>query len=136
MKLVVTKVFNHFPQLVGVMRMRAGAAVRKTTFEVSRNVKQSMGEPKTGREYPRGGGKTHTASAPGEAPAIDYGTLINSIGEEFPTDLTGISFTSVDYSVPLEFGSVKMAPRPAWIPAAEKAWPGFLAAMERLISGG
>ncbi len=133
MKLIVKKEFDHFPALAGEMRIKAGLAVVKTTLDISRRVKMAMGEPKSGREYPRPGGKVHRASAPGEAPAIDYGTLINSIAEEFPGDLKGISFTSVPYSVPLEFGTSKTTARPAWIPAAEAAWPGFLAALQNLV---
>jgi len=135
MKLVVQKKFNYFPALRGQLRTQAGLAVKKTSFEVERRIKMAMGGPKSGREYPRGGGKTHVASAPGEAPAIDYGTLINSIAVEFPSDTQGIVFSSVPYSVYLEFGTGRMAARPAWIPAAEGAWPGFLAAMERLSLG-
>jgi hypothetical protein len=133
MKLVVKKVYNHFPALTGEMREKAGLAIRRTAFDIEARIKQSMGPPKTGREYPRPGGKIHIASAPGEAPAIDYGTLINSITTEFPQELTGIVYSSVPYSVYLEFGSVKLAPRPAWVPAAEAAWPDFLAAMDKLL---
>jgi hypothetical protein len=133
MKLVVKRVYNNFPALQGQMREKAGLAIKKTCFDIEARIKTSMGPPKTGREYPRPGGKIHVASAPGEAPAIDYGTLINSITTEFPTDLSGIVFSSVPYSAGLEFGTAKVAPRPAWVPAAEASWPSFLAAMERLI---
>lgn len=133
MKLVVQKVFDDFPALKGKVRLKASLVVHKTTFDITRRMKMAMGEPKSGREYPRGGGKVHIASAPGEAPAIDYGTLINSITEDFPTDLTGITYSSVPYSVYLEFGTHKIAPRPAWIPAAEAAWPGFLSALQKIM---
>lgn len=133
MKLVYQKKFNHFPALIGKMRPVASLGVHKTTFEIERGVKMSMGGPRSGREYPRPGGRMHIASAPGEPPAIDYGTLVNDISSEFPSDLEGIVFSSLPYSFYLEFGTGKIAPRPAWIPAAEAAWPGFLIAMRKLI---
>lgn len=46
--------------------------------DVRRRIVVSMRGRKTGRIYKRGG-TVHQASAPGEAPAIDKGTLVNSI---------------------------------------------------------
>lgn len=124
---------NKFPQITADLRAKASQAVRKTTFDIERGVKTSMGGPRSGRAYPRPGGRMHIASAPGEPPAIDYGTLVNSIASEFPGDLQGVVFSSVPYSAYLEFGTSRIAPRPAWVPAAEAAWPGFLDAMQKLI---
>lgn len=124
---------NKFPQIEAQLRARAAQAVRKASFDVERSVKGSMGGTKSGRAYPRAGGRVHIASAPGEAPAIDYGTLVNSIATEFPDDLRGVVYSPLPYSAYLEFGTAHIAPRPAWVPAAEAAWPGFLAAMQKLI---
>jgi len=132
MKIIAKQEFNHFPALVGEMRIKANRAIVKTTFDIEGRIKMSMSSPKSGREYPRGS-RMHRASAPGEAPAVDYGTLINSITSDFPTDLSGLVFSPVPYSLYLEFGTGRMAARPAWIPAATAAWPGFLAAMSHLV---
>ena len=63
----------------------------------------------------------HIASAPGEAPAIDYGKLINSIKAVKVGTMGAATITDSNYAVPLEFGSAKrdMAARPFFTPAAD-----------------
>lgn len=77
----------------------------------------------------------HTASAPGQAPASDTGTLVNSIY----VDRDGVARMTVGsrlaYAAYLEFGTRKIAPRPAWVPAVEKARPEFEAQMRAIIAG-
>lgn len=64
--------------------------------------------PKTGRIYGR-----HQASAPGESPAGDTGDLARKIGTEVdPGTLTGTITFSSAHARFLEYGTVKMAPRP------------------------
>lgn len=68
--------------------------------------------PKSGRVYRRRGVE-HQASAPGEPPASDTGTLVNArridlIPERLAARLT---FTAA-YAPHLQFGTRKMAPRP------------------------
>lgn len=80
---------------------------------------------KTGRVYKRGS-VMHQASAPGEAPASDTGTLANrSISTR--KERHGLSVfvgvnkgEGVQYAAALEFGTSKMAPRPFVRPALEK----------------
>jgi len=78
---------------------------------------------RTGRTYPRGG-KSHTASAPGEPPATDLGTLANSFqtrkgakGRDWAIAETG---PTAEYGAALEYGTSKMAPRPYMRPAADE----------------
>ena len=75
--------------------------------------------PKTGRLYKRGK-KFHQASAPGEAPANDFGFLANNIKAEMTNELTASTFSLAPYSVHLEYGTRKMAARPFLRPAGEK----------------
>lgn len=103
-----------------------------------------MRGPKTGRIYnvgktptkaDRAAGRnfrSHQASAPGEAPAIDTGRLRQSIVSEitkrFPMVWEAVVGTSIkpaagqerSYPEILEFGSAKIEPRPMWRPALEK----------------
>lgn len=80
--------------------------------------------PKSGRLYKRGkrGHVVHQASAPGEAPANDHGTLIRStyieVGDE---KLTSVIGATIDYAPYLEYGTRNMAARPAMRPAAMEA---------------
>ena len=93
----------------------AGGAVLET------KVKLSMTEAKSGRMYGRGA-KSHRASAPGEAPAVDMGNLVNSIksvpvgGVEAAT-LVG---THLEKGIWLEKGTARMAPRPFMRPGADE----------------
>ena len=86
--------------------------------------------PKTGRLYPRGG-RVHQASAPGEAPANDGGTLIQRTEEEIADDgLSGAVVFKTRYAAALEFGSLEhgtgfIAARPYARPALEAVRPKF-----------
>lgn len=81
-------------------------------------VKSSMNSAKQGRTYRRGK-KSHTASAPGEAPAIDYGSLINSIGVEREGN-DAVIFTSAEAAPHLEFGTARMQARPFMRPPKDE----------------
>lgn len=95
--------------------------------------------PKSGRVYqkytPR---RTHQASAPGEAPASDLGTLAANISPQ-PTKATsgGIVKTvnsAADYSASLEFGTANIDPRPFMRPALEEKRKEINAAIEKEIA--
>ena len=61
----------------------------------------------------------HRASAPGESPATDTGTLANSI-ESKRYGLVAVVWTEKKYAKWLEFGTRKIAPRPFFTPAVEQ----------------
>ena len=89
-----------------------------------------MKGPKTGRIYPRPGGKTHQASAPGESPANDTGRLVSHINHEIKdSGLSGTvgihNLSSVPYARRLEFGGkdsrgIMILPRPYLFKAYNK----------------
>jgi HK97 gp10 family phage protein len=97
------------------------------------NVKRDIASKKSGREYTRGN-KTHVASAPGESPAVDTGALLNSIhselGDVTSTRATAVCGTNMEYALPLEEGTAKMAARPFMRPGAERAKPDIENAMQ------
>jgi HK97 gp10 family phage protein len=79
--------------------------------------------PKTGKAYKRKN-KTHTASSAGNPPAIDGGTLVNSIKYEYDMGkdmFRGEVSAATAYAADLEFGTVNMAARPFMQPALEKS---------------
>ena len=81
------------------------------------------GGSRTGREYKRGG-KIHTASAAGEYPKTDSGSLVQNIFVKIaPNGLSGEVESKMNYSAALEFGTSKMAARPFMQPSAERARP-------------
>lgn len=99
------------PEIMG-KSLLAGALVLEGA------VKRSFQGAKHGRVYSRGQ-KSHTASAPGETPAIDYGALLNSISSA-QEGSDAIVFTNQEHGPMLEFGTSKMAARPFMRPAADE----------------
>jgi hypothetical protein len=68
----------------------------------------------------------HQASAPGQAPATDTGSLLRSL---YFKALGAADFaigSDIPYSYYLEFGTRKIAKRPAWVPAVERTIPKML----------
>lgn len=81
---------------------------------------------KSGRRY-----GSHTASAPGQAPANWTGKLLSSIRVQ---KTKGVAFVSVTakYAEFLEFGTSKMRPRPFIIPAFLKTKKMILERLKRI----
>lgn len=105
----------------------AGIAAAELIANVMR---EEIRRPGSGRVYTRPGGKTHQASAPGEPPTTDTGRLINAIATAITA--TGLLVTKVAVGVrlaiaywrDLEFGTVRVAPRPFIRPAVQLAKAG------------
>jgi hypothetical protein len=93
-------------------------------FGIEAAMKLSMTEPKHGPEYRRGGG-THTASAPGEAPAVDMSFLITTIDTRIISDTEAEIIIPAEYAEALEFGTSRMAARPFVEPAIESVLKKF-----------
>lgn len=77
--------------------------------------------------------KTHVASAPGEAPAIDYGQLINSIGVEREGN-DAVIFTSAEAGPHLEFGTARMQARPFMRPPKDEHEGEIMAAVNKTLA--
>ncbi|EYB67412.1 hypothetical protein DEIPH_ctg041orf0008 [Deinococcus phoenicis] len=75
-----------------------------------------------GQPLPIGGkrNKPHTASAPGDPPAVDSGDLRNSIGVQKIKDGHYRVGTNKKHGVYMEFGTRKVAARPWLRPSLEK----------------
>lgn len=102
-----------------------GKAVTATALQVDGDIKRAIQRgAKSGRVYVRRG-KTHQASAPGEAPATDTGSLVSRMSFKQVNPLTAEVESRLAYAAYLEFGTQRMAARPAWVPAIEKAQPDF-----------
>lgn len=80
---------------------------------------------KTGRIYRRGKNIVHQASAAGEAPASDTGTLLRSLSfYVIKEKLEAVIVSRLKYAKMLEHGTTKIKARPFMFPAYEKskAW--------------
>jgi hypothetical protein len=122
---------NRIPTINAEKDANAVQAVRLTTMGINTRAKLAMAEPKSGRVYGR-----HQASAPGEAPAIDTGLLINSLQEAYENDgMTGYAFTNTAYAPDLEYGHTDgtVAPRPFMQPSAREERPLFVRRMKGIF---
>jgi hypothetical protein len=130
--------FNH--KIMAAVKREVAKQIIKETYGVDAEAKRLILEtPKTGRLYPRGD-RVHQASAPGEPFASDTGNAINQIQVSFKDEnLTGIVRFGAEYALALEFGTVKMAPRPVARPALankkEAIEQGIKAAVKRGMNG-
>lgn len=123
--------FNNFRAIGHSMSKRVSAVVRAGAFNVNERIQQSFRDAKSGRYYGR-----HRASAPGEAPAIDYGTLASSY-HVVPVDDYHALVASNDEKAPyLEFGTRHLAARPHVYPAAEAERDDFERAVKAALGGG
>lgn len=129
MNVVVETRSNHFPAIARRAPQLAHDLVGRTAHQIEAIIKVGMAEPKTGNMY-----GNHQASAPGDMPAMDTGNLANSIMVEFEEPTIAVVYTNVDYSAHLEFGTMRMAPRPFMTPAAEAVRPEFEAEAARIRS--
>ena len=105
--------------------------LRKTAVDIHHEIVVSMkNTPKSGTSYKKKGGRTHIASSPGNAPAIDSGNFISQIlnfkeeesGSEF---FVGALKHTPKYPIFLETGTRNMKPRPWLSPAVENNLKGF-----------
>lgn len=114
-----------------------GKAVLGTAIELRGDIVKRYNQgPATGRVYekynPR---RTHQASAPGQAPMTDTGRLAGSVVFEVEGPLTASVSSAMALAQWLEYGTTRIAPRPAWVPAAEEMALKFRTRLERAIAG-
>lgn len=90
--------------------------------------------PKTGRIYRRRG-ITHQASAPGEAPASDTGTLVNARRTQLnEADVSGKLIFTSRHAAPLEHGTRNMEARPFARRSLAETRDQVLAAIRRNVA--
>jgi hypothetical protein len=94
--------------------------------------KRVQGPPKTGLVYTRGN-ITHQSSAPKEAPATDTGALASSIFYKQTSRMNATIGSRLDYAYYLEFGTLRIKPRPSWQLAAAIAQAQLNAAIQSAI---
>lgn len=83
-------------------------------------------DKKTGKKYRRGK-KEHQASAPGEAPAVDYGELLRSIMFDVrEMEVEVGNEAGAPYGKFLEEGTKHIEPRPWLEPAVSEHFAGIL----------
>jgi hypothetical protein len=123
---------NYFPQMGPELRREADRLAGATAFSILGHAQVAMAAPKHGKTYARGN-RTHIASAPREAPAIDTGVLTASgYAKRLQFGTWEAGFTT-QYAAALEYGTPRIEPRPYLRPAVEAHRDGFMAAIRRLV---
>ena len=100
---------------------------------VETHVKIELQTPGSGEVYTRGS-VSHQASAPGQPPAIDTGTLINSVNVDDVTPTEAVLGVGAEYAEYLEFGTSRMEARPFLRPAMDENENEILAAVRDTVA--
>ena len=113
---------NRIPKIRTELVPTVSAIIERGAYAIERRTKENMARPKSGRQYRRGS-VVHVASAPGESPAIDTGTLANSIRTTRLSPLRYAVQASTIYARMLYEGTTRIAPRPYLEPEAREIVP-------------
>ncbi len=105
---------SSIPQLAAKLQANADRIALDTAEAIVERTKAAMDEPKSGRMY-----GAHQASAPGEAPAVLSGELQGSYTAEPDGVGRAVAYSDDPKAPLLEYGTRRMAARPALTPAAE-----------------
>lgn len=115
---------------------RVEQALDAIVADIETTAKVSFAEPKTGRIYRRGVTARHQASAPGQAPAIDYTFLATKAWYVQRKSGQRTFGFAAEYAAHLEFGTTRMAPRPYFLPAIVKGARGLIGAARAIAENG
>lgn len=74
------------------------------------------------------------ADAQATAP-VDTGNLRNSIGASPDGELRWVIGPTANYGIYVELGTSRMRPQPYLAPAADRNTPGFVTAMQQVVTG-
>jgi phage gpG-like protein len=130
--------FNRLPEITSKLGQNLMRALDEGAEILAGETKLSMRGEKHGRYYKVSKtGKAHRASAPGEAPAIDTGALVNSItvASSVNEKYSRMIGTNQEQAEILEFGSPggKIAPRPFFRPAAIKKKDAVVGRIQKAV---
>lgn len=120
-------------ELMSITTVVTLAAMKKATFLVNKDVKESLKSPGKGPLQTRySSGRSPTGkvrkrvvnvSLPGDPPALDLGPLLNSIQSLVITErlvIDGFIYSTLEYALPLELGTTNMRRRPFLRPALKR----------------
>lgn len=115
-----------------LLAQRANVIVHKVGEDAIAHMIEGMERQGGGRLYRRHG-HVHQASAPGEPPARDEGTLAGSIQMEDAGPAAVDITVGAAHGIFMEKGTSHIAPRPFVQPAIDAVRPAFEAAARQLL---
>ena len=125
--------YTHFGAIGQQMAREIDVVCENTALDIQARAQMAiMNPPKTGRTY-KHGNVVHQASASREAPATDTGMLVNSAYTKRVGDADYETGFTAEYAASLEYGTVKIAPRPYLRPAVEAVRQRFMDAIRRIL---
>ena len=113
-----------------------------TNIELTAKEKMDNAVVDMNKSIKRGDGRYHHPSVPGSAPAVDSGTMKNSITHEIHisgdsvSGAVGSTITNPPYPSYLETGTSKMAERPWLLPSVRENADFFESAMYKAVKNG
>jgi len=103
-------------EVTQAMRVAADETVQDYSVKLKEKIAELMGEPKHGIQYPD---LPNVSSAPGEAPAIQSESYVDSIMPESLGFMKARVYTDDVRAIRFEFGDAKVKARPHFTPAVE-----------------
>ncbi|CAB4139061.1 hypothetical protein UFOVP349_9 [uncultured Caudovirales phage] len=135
-----------FAEIGGAVARHARRAVIKCALDLEAHAKTEIQTgAKSGKTYKRttdaGNTIEHRASAPGEAPATDFGVLVGSIStvpSADPTEAEARVIVTAEYGAALELGREdgSIAARPYIRPAADRIEKTFARVIGQAVAAG
>ena len=135
-----------FAEIGAAVARHARRAVIKAAFDLEAHAKNAIQTgAKSGKTYKhktqKGTVIEHRASAPGEAPATDFGVLVGSIStvpSSDPTEAEAYVIVAAEYGAALELGREdgSIAARPFLRPAADRVERSFPQQVGKAVQAG
>lgn len=127
-----TKINNNIDTLlIDKVHLLLGKAATEFETEMKNEIETGS---KSGITYQRGN-ISHTASAPGQAPATDSGKLVGSIRYKKKSVSEHEVSINSEYALALEVGTSRMAARPFITPALQNAKKKLMKAIKAINRG-
>jgi HK97 gp10 family phage protein len=129
---ISTKINNNIDALlIDKVHLLLGKAATEFEAEMKNEIETGS---KSGISYQRGN-ISHTASAPGQAPATDSGKLVGSIRYKKKSATEHEVSINSEYALALEVGTSRMAARPFITPALQNAKKKLMKAIKAINRG-
>lgn len=128
----LNKLFQNLNKFSKEAQKKVKATLLEGGFAIHEDISRAIQTPSGGGKAYKRGNRIHRASAPGSAPNTDTGFLVNSNKvRKANQGLTVYVYNTAKYSVWLEKGTSRVAPRPFYKPSYDKFIPRITKAVAK-----